>query len=322
MKGIYFDGKNAFYRQDLPVPESDENHSLIKVKYANVCSTDREILKGYRPDFKGIMGHEFVGTVVKSANQDLIGKLVVGELNEGCGNCWYCRHGLEKHCQNRKAIGIDGHDGCFAEYISLANHLIHPVPEGLSANQAIFTEPLAAALEITQQVHVKPDDEVALVGDGRLALFCGQVLSLTGCRLTVFGKHEEKLALFKDFALTKLISEIPEGKLDPDSQFDIVVDCTGHPSGLDLSSRLVRHRGTIVLKSTFAGKASVDMSYFVVNEITITGSRCGPFEPALQLLKKGLVHLPPVTFYPLKDFEAAFASSAFKAGFDFDKENR
>lgn len=316
MKGIYFDGEKAVYRTDLPLPAWDETHSLIRVQYANVCSTDREILKGYRPDFKGVMGYEFVGTVVESTNPDLVGKLVVGELNEGCHECWYCQHNLEKHCQNRKAIGIDGHDGCFAEYISLANHLIHVVPEGLGADQAIFTEPLAAALEICQQVHIKPDDQVAVIGDGRLALFCAQVLSLTGCRLTIYGKHEEKLALFSDFSSTKLISEVRDGKLDPSTeQYDVVVDCTGHPSGLDLSARLVRHRGTIVLKSTFAGKAYVDMSFFVVNEITIAGSRCGPFEPALQLLKKDLVHLPPIEVYPLDKFEDAFASKAFKAGF-------
>lgn len=315
MKGIYFDGAAAAFRTDLPVPEPGENCSLIRVKYANVCSTDREILKGYRPDFKGVMGHEFAGTVVKSGKPELLGKLVVGELNHGCGHCWYCTHGLEKHCQSRTAIGIDGADGCFAEYLVLPDHLIHVVPEGLAPEQAVFAEPLAAALEIMEQVHIGPDSRVALTGDGRLALFCGQVLSLTGCSLTVFGKHEEKLALFDSFADIKLITQVPQGRVNPDDQFDVVVDCTGHPSGLELSGRLVRHRGTIVLKSTFAGKAYVDMSYFVVNEITITGSRCGPFEPALRLLQKGLVHLPPIEVHKMEDFQKAFESSAFKAGF-------
>lgn len=315
MKGIYYDGSQARLRRDLPVPRAKPGHSLIKVKYANVCSTDREILKGYRPDFQGVMGHEFVGTVTETDNPDLKGKLVVGELNTGCGQCWYCSHGLEKHCQTRTAIGIDGADGCFAQYLVLPDHLIHVVPEGLAPEQAVFAEPLAAALEITQQVHIRPDSRVAVTGDGRLALLCAQVLALTGCDLTVFGKHEEKLGLFADFAQTQLTSQVPEGSLDPDSQYDVVVDCTGHPSGLQLAGRLVRHRGTIVLKSTFAGDAPVNMSYFVVNEITITGSRCGPFEPALRLLQKGMVHLPPIELFRMEDFEEAFASPAFKAGF-------
>ena len=309
MKGIYFNGSEAVYRTDLPMPQSDDAHSVIKVRYTNVCSTDREILRGYRPDFKGVMGHEFVGTVVESADEELIGKLVVGELNEGCHDCWYCSHGLEKHCEHRTAIGISGADGCFAEYVRLANHLIHVVPEGVPAEVAVFAEPLAAACEIPEQVHIRPDSSVAVTGDGRLALLCAQVLALTGCDLTVLGKHEEKLEQFESFAKTMNITEIT------DERFDMVVDCTGHPSGLELSSKIVRHRGTIVLKSTFAGKANVDMSYFVVNEITITGSRCGPFEPALRLLKNGMVRLPPIEVHKMEDFEKAFASKAFKAGF-------
>ena len=149
MKGLYFDGKKAVYREDLPMPVCGEGQSLIKILLADICSTDREILKGYRPDFRGIMGHEFVGRVVESPEPSLVGKTVVGELNEGCGKCIYCRTGREKHCLSRKVIGMSK-DGCFAEYMTLATHLIHVVPAGLPPEQAVFTEPLAAALEITK----------------------------------------------------------------------------------------------------------------------------------------------------------------------------
>lgn len=311
MRGIYFDGERAVYRADLPMPEPTDTQSLIRILCAGVCNTDREILKGYRPDFKGVMGHEFVGVVEKSSEPEWIGKYVVGELNAGCGHCIYCRTGREKHCIERKVIGMEGKDGCFGEYMTLETHLLHEVPEGLSPRTALLTEPLAAALQIPKQVHIDPGTSVAVIGDGRLAYQTASVLYLYGVDLTVYGKHEEKLEQFAGLGRTAVVS----GKDFPDT-YEIVVEATGSPSGLELASKLVRKQGTIVLKSTYAGKVSVDMSYFVVNEITIVGSRCGPFEPALRLLKNGLVKLPDVEFYDLKDFEAAFASRAFKAGFD------
>lgn len=311
MRGIYFDGERAVYRTDLPMPEPTDTQSLIRILCAGVCNTDREILKGYRPDFKGVMGHEFVGVVETSNDPDWIGKYVVGELNAGCGHCIYCRTGREKHCIDRKVIGMEGKDGCFGEYMTLETHLLHEVPEGLSPQTALLTEPLAAALQIPKQVHIDPETSVAVIGDGRLAYQIASVLYLYGVDLTVYGKHEEKLEQFAGFGKTAVVS----GKDFPDT-YEIVVEATGSPSGLELASKLVRKQGTIVLKSTYAGKISVDMSYFVVNEITIVGSRCGPFKPALRLLKNGLVKLPAVEFYDLKEFEAAFASRAFKAGFD------
>ena len=211
MKALYFNGKDILYREDLPVPVCGPGQSLIRIMYANICSTDREICKGYRPDFKGIMGHEFVGQVVDSPDKTLIGKTVVGELNEGCGECIYCRTGREKHCLSRKVIGMSK-DGCFAEYMSLATHLIHVIPEGLDPKQAIFSEPLAAALEITKQVHIDPSLNAAIIGDGRLAFMIAQVLAQTGISLTVIGKHPEKLSLFEPFAETALISDYFSGE--------------------------------------------------------------------------------------------------------------
>ena len=322
MKALYFDGTKAVYREDAPMPVCEKGQCLIRILLADICSTDREILKGYRPDFTGIMGHEFVGEVVESANPNLISKLVVGELNEGCGQCLYCRTGREKHCLSRKVIGMSK-DGCFAEYMTLAEHLIHIVPDGLAPEQAIFTEPLAAALEIIKQVHIDPSLNAAVIGDGRLAFMSAQVLSLTGISLTVVGKHPEKLKMFEPFAQTAMLSDYYSGSslrpLTAEECFEYVVDASGNESGIHLALNLVRKMGTIILKSTYAGKTSIDMSLIPVGEITITGSRCGPFEPALKLLKEGKVRFPAVDLYDLKDFEKAFSSNAFKSGFSFTK---
>ena len=322
MKALYFDGTKAVYREDAPMPVCEEGQSLIRILLADICSTDREILKGYRPDFRGIMGHEFVGEVTESHDPDLVGRIVVGELNEGCGKCLYCRTGREKHCLSRKVIGMSK-DGCFAEYMTLATHLLHVVPDGLPPEQAIFTEPLAAALEITKQVHIDPSLNAAVIGDGRLAFMTAQVLALTGIPLMVIGKHPEKLAMFEPFAETAMLSDYTDGgvfrTLTAEECFEYVVDASGNESGIRLALNLVRKMGTIILKSTYAGETSIDMSLIPVGELTIVGSRCGPFEPALKFLKEGKVQFPAVELYDLKDYEKAFSSKAFKAGFSFMK---
>jgi len=326
MRGIYFDGKRAVYREDLPVPEPAPGHSRIRILLAGICSTDREILKGYRPDFRGIMGHEFVGIAEKSEGRpELLGKMVVGELNEGCGHCLYCRSGREKHCPKRKVIGMDGLDGCFAEYMILADHLLHEVPEGLPPEQAAYTEPLAAALEIPSQVHVDPAGKAAVIGDGRLALMTAQVLSLSGVDLTVIGKHPEKLERFRPYAKIKMTKDyapfLTENRAadfrEPEiaDTYELVAEASGSPQGIQLAGLLVRRKGTIVLKSTYAGSVQLDMSHYVVNEITIVGSRCGPFEPALNLLSRKKITLPDIEWHALSDFETAFSSRAFKSGF-------
>ena len=203
---------------------------------------------------------------------------------------------------------MEGLDGTFAEYFVLANHLIHVVPESLPTEKAIYTEPLAAALEIMAQVHMSPEDNVAIIGDGRLAFMIAQVVSLYGVDLTIIGKHEDKLKLFEKL-----------GKIrhEDGNTYEIVIDATGSPSGIELAKQIVRKRGTIVLKSTYAGATTIDLSYFVVNEISIVGSRCGPFEPALKMLKEGRITLPAIELYECKDFEKAFESKAFKAGIRF-----
>lgn len=310
MKALYFDGEKPVYREDYEKPVPTPGHSLIRVLVSAICNTDREVIKGYRPDFRGVLGHEFVGIVEESDDPALVGKRVVGELNEGCGECIYCKSGREKHCLTRKVIGMEGLDGTFAEYFVLANHLIHPVPDSLPTEKAIYVEPLAAALEIPNQLHIRPEDNVAIIGDGRLALMIAQVVSLTGVDLTVIGKHPEKWEYFQGAA--KTVKETEE-------TFEIVIDATGSPSGIELAKKLVRKRGTIVLKSTYAGTTNLDLSYFVVNEITIMGSRCGPFPPALNLLEKGLVRLPEIALWDLKDYEEAFGWKGFKSGFRMEE---
>lgn len=321
MRGIYFDGARAVYRDDLPKPQADEGHSLIRILRAGVCSTDREILKGYRPDFRGVMGHEFTGVVEESSVKELIGKTVVGELNEGCGHCVLCRTGREKHCLSRKVIGMSK-DGCFAEYMTLANHLIHVVPEGLAPERAVLTEPLAAALEIPERVHIAPGTPAAVIGDGRLAYMIAQVLHLSGTQVTVIGKHAEKLEKFRPFAELRVSGAGSKDMgIEPlrittaEDMFEVVVEASGSPTGMELALELVRRQGTIVLKSTYAGKHPFDLSLVAVNELKIEGSRCGPFEPALQLLKENRITLPEPEWHDLEDYEAAFASRAFKAGF-------
>ncbi|MCR4738821.1 MAG: alcohol dehydrogenase catalytic domain-containing protein [Lachnospiraceae bacterium] len=320
MKALYFDGEKAIYREDLKIPVCKPGQSLIRIILAAVCSTDREILRGYKPDFRGIMGHEFIGEVVGSEDRSLIGKTVVGEMNETCGTCIYCKTGRKSHCVNRAELGIS-RDGCFAEYMALSTDLIHPIPDGLAPEQAVFTEPLAAAMEITKQVHIDPGLNAAVIGDGRLAFMIAQVLSLTGVSLTVIGKHPEKLALFAPYAKTVEYKEFLAGgryeKPAPKECFEYVVEASGNESGIKLALDIVRKKGIIILKSTYAGETGLNLSVLPIDEITLVGSRCGAFEPALNLLASGKVSFPPIELYELKDHEKAFSSRAFKSGFTF-----
>ena len=309
MKGIYFDGKAAFYREDLKMPVPGQGESLVKIKVAAVCNTDKEILKGYRPDFQGIMGHEFVGVVEQSADESLIGKTVVGELNAACGKCIYCRTGRPTHCTYRRVLGMHRKDGCFAEYMTIDTSLLHELPEGLPIEKAIYTEPLAAAFEIMTQVSFDGDKNIAVLGDGRLAYCVVQAFSSKGQPVTVIGKHPEKLELFRTYADVTL-----ERKKEA---YEVVVEATGSPDGIRQALDLVRKKGTIVLKSTYAGEVSLPLSLVAVNEITVVGSRCGPFVPALQALASGKAKFPHLTVFSPEAFREAFAYTGFKAGFYF-----
>lgn len=311
MRGLYYDGTKAVYREDLDIPVRDKDRSLIRILLSAICSTDKEILKGYRPDFRGIMGHEFVGIVEDSDDKTLIGKRVVGEINEVCHECLYCKTGRPHHCSNRTTPGLSK-DGCFGEYMILKTENLHVVPDSLPTEVAVFTEPLAAAFEILEQIKVEKGVPVGILGDGRLALCIANVMHLAGADVTVIGKHEEKLKIFSNIAKTTTKAE--------KESFEIVVEATGSPLGIGKAIELVRKMGTIVLKSTYAENANVNLSMIPVNEITVVGSRCGPFIPAMKALNEGSIVLPAIEKYDLKDYEKAFSSPAFKAGFDFRKD--
>lgn len=318
MRGIYFDGQKAKYRNDLPKPVPMEGESLIRILMAAVCSTDKEILKGYRPQFRGVMGHEFVGVVEQSPEKALIGKRIVGELNAACGECVYCKTGRPTHCSARRVLGMQDKDGCFGEYMTIDTKLLHPVPDNLATDKAIFTEPLAAAFEILTQIEVTPDKNVAILGDGRLAYCVAQAFHSVGKEVTVVGKHPEKLVLFSESVNRSAAdkSAAIHTTLDREREgYEIVVEATGSPLGIRQAMEMVRKKGTIVLKSTYAGDTTLPMSFIAVNEITIVGSRCGPFVPALEALASGKAVFPDIELYDLEDYEEAFADRGFKAGF-------
>lgn len=308
MRGLYYDGNKAVYREDLEIPVPDAGRSLIKILLSAVCSTDKEILKGYRPDFRGIMGHEFVGIVEESDDSSLIGKRVVGEINEVCHECLYCKTGREHHCMHRTTPGLSK-DGCFAEYMILKTENLHIVPDNMPTEIAVFTEPLAAAFEILEQIEITKGMPVGVLGDGRLALCIANVMNHAGADVTVIGKHLDKLKNFEKIAKTTTEHD--------KEAYEVVVEATGSPDGIGIALDLVRKKGTIVLKSTYAANASINLSMIPVNEITVVGSRCGPFIPALEALASGEIVLPAIEKYDIKDYEKAFNSSAFKAGFVF-----
>ena len=310
MRCLHFDGQLK-YRDDYPDPSPAPGEALVKVLYAGVCNTDREILAGYK-GFTGILGHEFVGVV--EAGEGWEGKRVVADINLGCGVCARCREGLANHCLSRRVLGITGKDGAFSEYLTLPLSNLHEVPPSVSDLAAVFAEPLAAALEICDQCHIRPSERVAVLGDGKLGQLVAQVLSLTGCDLTVIGKHPAKLALLAGRAVTAAPDRAAD--LDP---FDLVVECTGNPGGLACAQAAVKPRGRIVLKSTFAADAVLSSTYWVVKELTLVGSRCGPTAAALRLLARRLVDVEPLVggIFRLADGAAAFAPpGGLKAIFD------
>ena len=298
--------------EDHPKPKVKPEWVLIKTDIVGICKTDLELVKGYM-NFNGVPGHEFVGVVEESSDEKLLGKRVVGEINFACGSCEYCRMGLQRHCPNRSVLGIQNADGAFAEYITLPQENIHILPKGVSDDQAVFVEPLAASLEILMQTHIKPTWKVFVLGDGKLGLLISQVLRLTGCDLVLVGKHENKLKIVERMGVkTATLEKLPE------TEADLVVECTGNPNGYNLAKRLVRPSGIIVAESTYHQNLELNWSEIVVDEITIIGSRCGPFAPAIRLLEQGLIDTDSLITakYPfeevLRAFEHARDSEAIK----------
>jgi threonine dehydrogenase-like Zn-dependent dehydrogenase len=305
MRGLWLQDGDVRVAGDLPAPEPSADEALVRVRLAGLCQTDLELRKGYAA-FTGIPGHEFVGEVAAAPAPGWVGRRVVGEINVSCGRCRECASGRRPHCASRTVIGIRGRPGALAEYLAVPVSNLHGVPDGLPDEAAVFTEPLAAALEVQEQVPIAAGQRVVVIGDGKLGQLVARTLAQTGCDLQVVGRHRAKLALLERRGIATLVPESV-----PERQADVAVDCTGNPQGLGLAVRAVRARGTVVLKSTYHGEAAVNLSGVVVDEITIVGSRCGPFGKALDLLAGGQLGVADLAGaeYPLdrgaRAFEAA-----------------
>jgi len=301
--GLWLEDRRLRLREDLALPAAPSGEALIRVLAAGICNTDLELTRGYYP-FAGIPGHEFVGRVERAPGAEAWeGRRVVGEINAACGACEACERGRPTHCERRTVLGMVARNGAFAEHLLLPTANLHTVPDQLTNQVATFTEPLAAALEIQEQRAVGPDDRVVVVGDGKLGNLVAQTLALTGCQLLAVGRHPAKLALLAARGIrTGSAIDVTPGRAD------VVVECTGNPEGFELARRAVRPRGTLVLKSTYAGDTRINLSSLVVDEITLLGSRCGPFAKALDLLARGAVDVEPLIHarYALSDGLTAF----------------
>ncbi len=307
MKGLWLENNQLELRSDIPEPEVKKEEARVRVLSAGICNTDLELIRGYYP-YKGILGHEFVG-VVEEGPKDLINKRVVGEINAACGYCRFCLRDEPTHCENRSVLGIVNRNGAFADYLSLPIENLYPVPDNIPTETATFTEPIAAALEIQSQIKIHPEDKVLVVGDGKLGQLVAQTLSITGCDLFAVGRHDQKLANLKARGIkTGFADDIQE------RTFDIAVECTGNAGGFAIAQKALRPRGTLVLKSTYAGNLSLNASAIVVDEITLIGSRCGRFAPALELLAQEKIDVQPLidACYPLNQGIAAFERAQTK----------
>ena len=297
MKALRVDKKKLAVRE-VDKPEAGQE-ALVRVLLSGICNTDLEIARGYA-GFKGTIGHEFVG-VVEEAEGALVGQRVVGEINAGCGECELCQSGDPRHCPRRTVLGIVGRDGAHAEFLRLPARNLFRVPESVPDEHAVFTEPLAAACGIMERVDIKNGDRVAVMGDGKLGLLCAQALALTGASVLLIGKHAEKLRIAERQGIeTTTVKPAAKRK----HEFDVVVEASGSPSAFAVGLELLRPRGVLVLKSTFAEApeaGQINQARLVVDEISIVGSRCGRFQPALDLLKKGAIDIDSLISeeYPL-----------------------
>jgi alcohol dehydrogenase len=289
--------------REAPMPERPAGFALLRLLVGGICNTDLELQRGYY-GFRGTPGHEFVAEVAAADTAALVGKRVVGEINLACGGCEWCRKGLGRHCPGRTVLGIVKHPGAFAEYFTLPERNLHALPEGVPNERAVFTEPLAAACEILDQVSIPCGETVAVLGDGKLGLLAALVLNAHGYPVRLFGRHAGKLGI----AARAGVETVLDGSA-PAAEFAWVVEATGNADGLRAAVRMTRPRGTVVLKSTLHGAVGVDTAPVVVDEITLVGSRCGRFEAALPLLEHELIRVEEMVAarLPLRDAAAAFA---------------
>jgi len=308
MLAVHFENGRAELRR-LPRPRRRKGFALIRVLAAGICNTDLELLAGYY-GFRGRPGHEFVGEVLEADEAALVGRRVVGEINLACGRCDWCAAGRARHCPRRRVLGILGHPGAFAELLTLPEKNLHLVPDSLPNEHAVFVEPVAAACEILEQVRIPPGATVGVLGDGKLGLLVAQVLAAHGLKVHLYGKHREKLRLAEASGIRTVLA----GKKAPAALYDWVVEATGAASGLMMAVGMARPRGTVILKSTIHERPPFDAAPVVVNELTLVGSRCGPFEPALRLLAEGAVRVDGLisAIYPLSEAPGALRRAAEK----------
>ncbi len=297
---------------ERPRPQRPQGFALIRLITAGICNTDLELQRGYY-GFTGTPGHEFVGEVVEADSPALVGRRVVGEINLACGGCDWCRRGLGRHCPHRTVLGIVEHPGVFSEYFTLPERNLHVVPDEIPTEEAVFTEPLAAACEILDQVAIPQGDRAAVLGDGKLGLLVAQVLKANGISVTLYGHHADKLAL-----AARLGIETERGTPPGAGAFRWVVEASGSADGLQQAVQMTEPRGTLIMKSTVHGQVAIDTAPAIVNEITLVGSRCGRFEPALDLLRRRAVcdremisDRFPITQAP-RAFERAAERGVFK----------
>lgn len=310
MKAIVFDNELKLV-SDYQKPTPKKGEALIKVTMAGICNTDFEITKGYM-GYKGVLGHEFVGIVeeINDENKSLLNKRVVGEINCGCGNCTWCYQGLERHCPNRQTLGIWQKDGCFSEYLTMPLENLLEVPKNVPDEQAVFVEPLAAGLEILEQLHIQPIQKVIILGDGKLGLTTALALNASNIEVLLVGKHQNKLDIAKAQGVNvKLLSDLEIKK-----EWDFVVEATGSISGFEIALNLTKPRGTLVLKSTVAASKEFNLAPIVIDEIKVQGSRCGQFAPALKLLSSGKIDFSPLIsgIYPVDKALEAFEKNTQK----------
>ena len=302
MMGLYCDGASVRLRRDLPEVAARDGETVLRVRAVGVCDTDLQLARGYM-GFRGVIGHEFVGV-------DDDGKRWVAEINNACRRCPTCLAGRPSHCPTRTVLGIVAHDGAMAERVAVPRENLHAVPDAVSDDEAVFVEPLAAAFQILEQVTIAPGDKVAVLGDGKLGLLSAWVLRTAAERVTLVGRHAHKLALAGDAIAQRLAGDV--GELA--RSFDVVVDATGSPSGLAAAIGLCRPRGTVVLKTTVAAEHALSLAPVVIDELTLVGSRCGPFPRAIDALARKAVDVRPLLAarYPLAEAEEAFAYASRK----------
>ncbi len=281
MNGLWLEQGQLHIRSDLPMPQPGPGEALVRVRLAGICATDRQLLQGYSP-FTGIPGHEFIG--VRMTENGVAGQRVAGEINIGCGHCAWCCAQTPEHCAQRQVLGIRGRHGAFAEYVTLPIVNLHTVPDNVPDEAAVFTEPLAAALRIVQQLVISPSHEVLVLGAGALGQLIARVLRLTGCNLAVCARYPAQRQALTHAGITWLAEDQPLA-----GHYDCVIDATGAPDGLRQAMHWVKSRGTVVMKSTFTGETALPLAQLVVREIRLQGSRCGPFAPALRLLAQQLI---------------------------------